>query len=431
MSFLPRSDTPKSERPRVTGASAFRYAAFRRVWFGQAANVIGDNMFSVAIALFVLHRRDAARTLSLILGVYGVAKVASLILGGVWADRYRRSRMILVSDGMRAAGVTSILLAGSQAPVVALLIGAVVLGVGTGVYKPAYASLTSSVVPDSVVVSANSVWAVTNRIGMVGGALLGGLIASATSPRVCLWVDLGTFVVSSLTLFQVRDGTPLLEGVHPGLVVAARDGLRYVWKRRWIAAVMAQGTVQSAFVISPLGLVLPLLIGPSSSTWYGVVVGSEALGGAVGAALAVRLRPRRRGLTALCGLLVQVPELGLVALHAPPLEIALAGGVTGVGLGLFAVLWTSALRLQVPPEFLARIFALDSLTFTVLNPVGYVFAGWLVMRSGISAVAWIALAILIMSAIVPLGIPGVAEFQPPTDLGGASRDRRWRFWQRA
>lgn len=103
-----RSD-PGERQMRARGLIA--HPAFVRVWVGQAVNVTGDAIFGVALALWLLDRHDSARALGMALGSLAVGTVVSILIGGVLADRYRRSRVIVVADLVRMASLAALVLA--------------------------------------------------------------------------------------------------------------------------------------------------------------------------------------------------------------------------------------------------------------------------------------------------------------------------------
>jgi hypothetical protein len=51
--------------------------------------------------------------------------------------------------------------------------------------------------------------------------------------------------------------------------------------------------------------------------------------------------------------------------------------VAGAGIGLFAVLWETALAQRIPPHLLSRVSAWDWMGSLALLPAGYLLSGWL------------------------------------------------------
>lgn len=106
---------PDPSERRMKARELIAHPAFVRVWLGQAVNVTGDAIFGVALALWLLDRHDSAHALGMALGSLAVGTVVSILIGGVLADRYRRSRVIVIADLVRMASLAALLLGGAHA----------------------------------------------------------------------------------------------------------------------------------------------------------------------------------------------------------------------------------------------------------------------------------------------------------------------------
>lgn len=380
---------------------------FRRLWLGQTVSYSGDAAYAVALALYLLPRPDAPHAIGLTLGATAFGGVMTLLLGGALADRYRRSRVIVASDLMRAAAVAGLVIGGPHAPLWFLGALAVVQGVGSGLHRPAYGAVLRSTVPRDVLSHANALRTVSTRLAAVLGAALGGVLADATTPRWVLAGDVATFGVSMVTLLGFGDGPP--QGASEkkdSLWADITDGLAYVLRRPWMVAVMAQGTAQLALVAAPVALLLPLLTG--GGHLYGWIVAAEAAGAFGGASLGAALRTRSPGWLAMAALLAQLPQTVTLALDAPAWSVLLCSALTGAGLSVFAVVWTTALQTGVEHSRLGRVFAVDAVAATVLSPFGYVISGWLLAAMGKPTyLAWFAAGALSLSVLVVLPVPGL------------------------
>ena len=77
---------------------------FRLLWLAGTASAMGDALIPVALAFAVLQELDASATeLGFVLAAFSVARVSFTLVGGVWADRLERRRLMLVCDAVRAA----------------------------------------------------------------------------------------------------------------------------------------------------------------------------------------------------------------------------------------------------------------------------------------------------------------------------------------
>lgn len=399
-----------------------RIPRFRRVWSGQVANVIGDAVYTVAVALFLLPREDAARALGLVLGMTALGGVVSLLIGGALADRHKRSWMIVISDIIRAAAVLGMIIVGNDAPLAVLGALAAVLGIGSGLYRPAYGAILPSLVPEENLAGANGLRSLVNRFGAILGAAVGGVLVSVTSPSWALGLDIATFAVSIATLVGLEETRPKPKGSRESLAAEIKDGFAYVIKRPWMAGVMVQGTVHMAMVAAPVAVLLPILTGPDG--WLGYITAAEGTGAFAGAAVAswVHKRTRSPGWAATFVLLLQLPQTILLIIDAHPALILVSSMLTGFGLATFAVLWTTALQTTVPKGHLGRVFSIDQVMAVGFMPVGFVLSGWLLQQIGAPALAWVAMTALVVSILGVLPLPGLRRLADPGPVDEPARE---------
>ena len=64
-----------------------RHHNFRNLWFAQSTSAMGDNVVTVAIALFVTDLTDNPTEVGIVLFAGLLPMLAFLLIGGVWADR--------------------------------------------------------------------------------------------------------------------------------------------------------------------------------------------------------------------------------------------------------------------------------------------------------------------------------------------------------
>jgi MFS family permease len=398
-----------------TMLAPLRHPRFRRVWLGQFMNSIGDAAFLVAVALLLARGTNPATSLSLGMAVISSGSIFSVLLGGVLADRMKRSHVIIASDLVRASGTVLVLTSDSGDRLLVMLAGATLVGLGSGIYLPAYQALFPTLVPADGLAAANSLRTISSRAASIVGAAGTGLAVALTSPAVVLFLNIGTYLVSVTTLIRLRDTAPTRAEKQTGaraLLRDARDGFTYVAKRPWILAVMLDGTVQIAFLTAPLGVLLPLALGGGGA--LGWVVTAQAVGAIVGAWLGSRRIYRRQGAVAIGAACLEVALMVAIAASAPLPIVLAAAFVAGVGLSIFAVIWVTTLQKTVPDQMRGRVFSLDFLTAVGFAPVGSLVAGAGVNLVGLHATSWACAGVLSIAVVAVLFVPGVAAFADPT-----------------
>jgi MFS family permease len=372
-----------------------RTREFRLLVTGSTVSLVGDGIYSVAMAVAALRTAHPASTLAMLAVAGLVPRIVFGLLGGVLADRVSRRLLLLAADLVRLAVVTTLgvaLLDGAASPL--LLVACVVpLGAASGAAAPAFGAILPDVVDEADLTSANSVMgALAPFAQMMLGPVLGGVLASV-DVGIAMFVDAGTFAVSALCVLLLRparEHETRRRDRHPMPLPWAdfREGLAYVRRTPWLLVNLLCGMVIS-FAVSGSLTMLPLLV----TRGYGAASGSFgyllAIGGAaatVTAAVIGLLSARRRplassyvmyavGLAAVIGVGL-APDISVAAVFVALLFVgATAGNI-----------WQeSILGSRIPRRLRGRVSSLDWVAGTVSAPLSVTIAAVLIGQVGIRA----------------------------------------------
>ncbi|MEW2356286.1 MFS transporter [Spirillospora sp. NPDC029432] len=388
--------------------AALRHRQFALLWSGQALSAIGNRMFPVVLALVVLDRHGAA-ALGAVLAVQGAALLAGALAAAAVTDRLPRRTIMIVTDAGRALGVAALTFA--PEPTLVPIVAAIALA--EGLFQPAYAALLPRVLPAGRLREGNSLTAFSQYTAMIVGPSLAGAVIAAAGTTAALWIDVGTFAASLVTLVPLhepRAGPPAAPWTLRGTGRDLAGGLRAVLERPWLAASMATSTLVMTLAIAPMMLAAPLAAGGPRA--YGALFTALGAGCVIGTVLAARLRTGRPGVAAVAGLLaVTAAPLALAAL--PLTAVLLLWGVAGAGITVYEVLWTTAVQQDVPDSLLGRVMALDWVGSEALTPVGYLLAGFAVTAVGTAPVLVAAACTVAFTAPLALLVRGGAMFSTP------------------
>jgi MFS family permease len=431
--------TDSSEATETGWLAALRHHDFRLLWSGQAASVIGNQMFPIALAVLALQRGMGEAGLGLVLATQGAALGIGTLLGGSVGDRWRRTRVMIASDALRLAGVLALAAASRVIPTGVLLMVVAVTGFGEGLFQPAYNAVIPRLVPESLLLPANSLGGLSVQTGFLVGPALGGVLAAFGSPSLVFWIDAVTFAASFGTLLAITEPAPAALDA-PSTTLAAEpsralgavrravadftEGVRAVRERPWMGAVILLSTVIMTLVTAPAYVILPFEahrhLGGSAA--YGAVMAAVGLGAIVGSLVAGKLRIRRTGVVALAGLAMMGPAFA--ALATLPLAGVIAFWVlAGIGVAIFNVLWMTALQQDVPDHLLGRVISLDMLGSMALMPIGYAITGPLVAALGANTVLLTGAVLVVVTVPLPLLVRGGSRFAtPPISRVGTTLD---------
>jgi MFS family permease len=391
--------------------------AFRLLFAAEAISSLGDRIVPVALAFAVLNLTGSVGDLGLVLAAQTVPLVAFLLLGGVWADRLPRRRVMITSDLSRSISqaATAVLLLSGQAHLWELVGLQALYGAATAFFEPAAQAVIPQTVNADQLQQANSLLALSGNIAQVAGPAVAGVIVAAANPGWGLAFDAVTFV-----------GSAACVGAMPRIVTEVRERatllheLRGGWSafraRRWLWITVACFTVYIGFCWAPWQVLGPqvarvALGGPGA--WAAIVVALGA-GSVAGGVIGLRLRPRYPLRVAFALFVLTTPALfALLAAHAPLpiiIAVALVDGSSGT---LFNTFWFTAMQSDVPADELARVVSWDYLGSVSILPIGQALSGPVAAALGLSATLYGAAGLTLILFAGALAVPAVRNFSPP------------------
>jgi len=390
-----------------------RDGAFRHLLGAAAISWFGDRMVNVALAFAVIGIGGSASDIGIVLAARSAALVASLLLGGVVADRVSRRAIMVWADVSRllTQGVLAGLVIAGSADVWTMALLSGLTGIATGFFNPASTGLLPLIVPPERLQQANGVRATAMSAGEIGGPVLAGVLVAAVGAGWALAFDAASFAVSALLLVGVR--VPERAGRAAASFWAdLREGWTTFTGTTWVWtfvlwASLANVTFGAWNVLGPV-IADTELGGPAA---WGAINAALGAGALIGAIAAIRQMPRRPILAAgLTGFTV-MPPLALLAAGAHALPIAIGAFVFGIGMMFGNAVWESALQRHVRPEALSRVSAYDWFGSFAFAPVGLAIWGPIAAAVGVSEALWISAGVSLVSTIALLTVRDVRRLR--------------------
>jgi MFS family permease len=374
-----------------------RHRDFRMLWLAQSTSVIGDNIVLVALALFIIKRTDSPTDLGFVLAAQALPLVAFLLIGGVWADRLPRHRVMIATDLVRFAlhALLATLIFVGQVAIWQLIVIEMLFRTAEAFFRPAANGLLPQTVPEADIQPATAITGISNNFAEFAGPALATALVLGAGAGWAFALDAATFIVSAAFLSQVRprtrggettgsDSEHVGDAERVGVGTSIREGAKEVRSRTWVWATLA------SFCIALFcGLASWFVLGPVVAreqyghiAVYGYVEIAIGFGTIIGSLIAVTWRPR------------YPMRLGMIATSLWPLaSILYAEGITltlvipawilgGAGFALFDVWWVTALAERIPPHALSRVSSYDWMASLGLLPLGYAVMGPLATHFG-------------------------------------------------
>jgi MFS family permease len=392
--------------------SLWRHRDFRQLWAAETASHVGTQVVGVALPVVAVALLAAD---PLQMGVLTALETAAFLVvalpAGAWVDRWRRQRVLVRADTVRALALATV-------PVAHLLdvltLGqlyavAAVVGTATVFFDVAYQSYLPQIVDRGQLTDGNGKLEISRAVAQVAGpGLTGVLLRVLAAPLLVVITSVG-YLLSAFFVGRIRhvDEVPDRADRRP-LRTEIREGLAFVATHPLLRRIVACTGVGNLFsAISGTLLVLYVLrtLGLSEST-LGLVLSAGAAGGLVGAFTAARVaRVVGEGRTIPVSAVAFGVFAGctpLAALLEGPAQVALLV-VGGIGLSwavvVYNVVQVSFRQRLCPPGLLGRMNA--SVRFVVFGtmPLGGLLGGVLGTAVGVVPALWVAVAGQLLAAL--------------------------------
>ncbi|WP_211214001.1 MFS transporter [Sediminispirochaeta bajacaliforniensis] len=177
---------------------------------GQAVTLFGSTVVQMAIIWFVTKQTSLGKWVAIFTICSYLPQFLISFVGGVWADRYDRKRVIIGADAVIALVTLGMFLlmpyiaddVHQNMLLYALLVMSVVRSFGAGVQTPAINAVLPSIVPATELMRFNGINATFQAVMQFASPAAAGVLLSYSSIRYALLVDVVTAAIGvSMCLF--------------------------------------------------------------------------------------------------------------------------------------------------------------------------------------------------------------------------------------
>jgi MFS family permease len=158
---------------------------FRFLFLGRTTSFVGNAFANVALAFAVLDLTGSKADLGFVLAARTVPQVLFLLVGGIWADRLPRHRVMVFSNVVSglSQGVIAVLLLTSEVEVWQLAALGAINGLSAAFFFPAATGIVPQTVPQRLLQPANAIL----RLGQ-NASWIGAVAISLTATLAVLFV---------------------------------------------------------------------------------------------------------------------------------------------------------------------------------------------------------------------------------------------------
>jgi MFS family permease len=386
----------------TTDRSLLRHRDFRHLWAAETVSQVGTQVTLLALPVVAVTVLAAT---PLQMGFLTALETAAfLVIGlpaGAWVDRWRRRRVLVTADLVRAVTLATL-------PVAYLLdvltlgqlfVVAAVTGTATVFFDVAYQSYLPTLVDRDQLVEGNGKLEASRAVAQVAGPGATGVLLRMLGAPLLIALDAVSFLLSALFLGSIQrpDTVPDRAARRP-LRTEIAEGLSFVVRHPLLRRIVACTGTGNLFntIVSTLVVLYALRTLHLSESTLGLVFSAGSVGGLLGAASAARFaRWVGEGRCIPLAALIMVPFAALTplaVLGSPVLLLVLSTfGISWANV-VYNVTQVSFRQRLCPPALLGRMNA--SVRFLVFGtmPVGALLGGVLATWLGIVPALWVSVA---------------------------------------
>lgn len=403
-----------------------RHRNFRLQFAASWISTLGSSVAPIAVTFAILDRFDSAATLGLVLAAAAGSTLLFTLIGGVWADRLPRHRVMVASNAVQCAcqGLFAVLLVTNQAQLWQILCLQAVRGAATAFVLPAMVGLTVQTVTPEHRQSANALLSMTHSLSGLAGPALAGILVAVASPAWALAADSLSFAASAALLASISLTDHSGRSTRVPFLQDLLEGWRLMLSFAWVWLTIGGFMMVQLSIMSALYVLGPTIAEGSlgGAAGWAVIVGGTGAGAVLGDLIALRWAPRRPVLAVTLAGALGAPLLLLLAIPASLVALAAAAVLLGAALTFSDTLWFSTLQAHVPENAVARVSSFDWAGSMMLRPVGYAVVGPVAAAVGTGTTLVVAASLVVLTQISLASTPAIRNLsrRGGADASGAS-----------
>lgn len=396
---------------------ALKHRPFALLWSGQFLSTIGDSIYRVALAWWVLEKTGSATAMGMIFIFSSIPLLLFLLVGGVAGDRYPRARVMLYSDVLRAAlaFLVAFLIFRGRLEVWHLFVVSFIFGGIGAFFRPAYTAIIPEITPREHLPSANGLTSVSMELAEIFGPAIGAYVVSLWGTSAAFGLDGLTFVISILCLLPLVKLTAAtrIAKERKSVMQDFREGFSVVRKSSWLTITMVVASLGNITMAAPFAIALPFLVKQHLNAGVGSLgliysmlsIGAIA-GTMLGASWMARTQSlRTRGLFAYSLWVVGGLLIAVFGLPVTIYGVAAAAFLAGAAFAIPNLIFLTTLQELIPGEMLSRVSSIATLGSFALIPVGSGLVGWATDHLG-------APTIFILAGTLTAGLAALSLIHP-------------------
>lgn len=357
---------------------------FLVVWVGQTVSVVGTQLSSFALGVWIYQKTGSALLFGLSVALQVLPGVLLSPVAGVFVDRFNRRTVMLVSDTcdmLLTLGIFLLLLTG-RLEVWHVYVMVLLSSTLATFQQLAYSACVAQLVPRENLGMVNGLVQLSIHGSAVVVPLGAALLMQYVGLRNIILIDFFTFAVALVTLALVR--FPSLPAEDSGRITLAEirtqiaEAWRYLRKRQGLLMLLYFFAVTSFSIGFVQVLFRPLVLTLFDPTMLGLLMTVGGAGGLIGAIFMAMWGGPQRHIDGVIGFMV-LAGAAIVICGATTSPWAI--GFAAFAFSFFVPIITSCSQIiwqrSIPEDMQGRVFAFRQVISTLFMPLGMILSPFL------------------------------------------------------
>lgn len=349
----------------------------------QTISLFGSSLVQYAIMWHITLTTKSGMMMTLFILCGFIPTFILSPFAGVWADRYNRKVLIIVSDGLIAVAtlVMAIVFLMGYDSIWLLFVIAAIRAIGTGIQGPAVGAILPQIVPENKLTKVNGINGSIQAITMFASPMVSAALLTMATLEIIFFIDVITAAIAIVTLLfflKIHVHAKAAEAQTTSYLTDFKAGLVYINNHAFLKKFFLFFAL-FFILMAPAAFLTPLQVTRSfgDDVWrltaieiafsVGMMVGGAVIASWGGFSNKVHTMTLASIVMGVC----------TIALGVMPIFWAylLFMAIFGVSMPVFNTPTTVLIQERVESDYLGRIFGVFGMIATSMMPIGMLIFG--------------------------------------------------------
>ncbi|MFV0556100.1 MAG: MFS transporter [Lactovum sp.] len=350
---------------------------------GQSISLFGSSIVQYAIMWYVTLQTESGMMMTIYILCGFIPTFLLSPFAGVWADRYHRKWLIILSDSFIACAtlILALLFLNGNTSIYLLFGMAAIRAVGTGIQTPVVGAVLPQIVPKEKLTRVNGINGSIQAIMMFAAPLVSATLLTVTSLEMILFIDVITalLAVSTLLFFlKIPSHKKALEKQEITYLTDFKEGIAYIKSHDFLKNFFFYFAL-IMFFTAPASFLTPLQVTRSfgGEVWkltaieisfsIGMMIGGAVIASWEGFSNKIKTIVFSSYIMSVCTIGLGIRPLFWIYL--------LFMAIFGIAMPIFSTPSNVLLQEKVEEAYLGRVFGVMGMISTSMMPLGMLVFG--------------------------------------------------------